>query len=210
MGLYENWPSANLHAINLDYYLKQVKRVSEDIAIINSWKDELTGRVDHVEEIVADLNENVQELNNLYNTFVDTVNARFDELSASVDKRIADLSKAIQKELDRKIKEIDDKLVAFSAEINDRLDGQDKKIAQLRKDFEKIITDIPSVIQMYNPFVGYLTPIQDIILKLISFHRENALTAGEYDALQLTATAYDTLQVTAYNYDFDGKTYVHN
>ena len=63
---------------------------------------------------------------------------------------------------------------------------------------------------MYNPFVGYFTPIQDIILKLISFHRKNALTAGEYDALQLTATAYDTLQVTAYNYDFDGKTYVHN
>ena len=210
MGLFVNWPSSNLHAINLDYYLKQVKRVSDDIAIINSWKDELTGRVDHVEEIVADLNKNVQELNNLYNTFVDTVNARFDELSASVDKRIADLSKAIQQELDRKIKEIDDKLVAFSAEINERLDGQDKKIAQLRKDFEKIITDIPSVIQMYNPFVGYFTPIQDIILKLISFHRKNALTAGEYDALQLTATAYDTLQVTAYKYDFDGKTYVHN
>ena len=207
MGLFENWPSANLHAINLDYYLKQVKRVSDDIAIINSWKDELTGRVDHVEEIVADLNNNVQELNNLYNTFVDTVNARFDELSTSVDKRIADLSKAIKQELDRKI---NDKLVAFIAEINVRLDGQDKKIAQLRKDFEKIITDIPSVIQMYNPFVGYLTPIQDIILKLISFHRENALTAGEYDALQLSATAYDTLQVTAYNYDFDGKTYVHN
>ena len=108
MGLFENWPSSNLHAINLDYYLKQVKRVSDDIAIINSWKDELTGRVEHVEEIVEDLNNNVQELNNLYNTFVDTVNARFDELSASVDKRISDLSIAIQQELDRKIKEIDD------------------------------------------------------------------------------------------------------
>ena len=99
MGLFENWPSANLHAINLDYYLKQVKRVSDDIAIINSWKDELTGRVDHVEEIVADLNNNVQELNNLYNTFVDTVNARFDELSASVDIRISDLYKNKKKKL---------------------------------------------------------------------------------------------------------------
>jgi hypothetical protein len=36
--------------------------------------------------------------------------------------------------------------------------------------------------------------------------RSNALTATEYDALDLTATAYDAYQLTARDYDLNGKT----
>ena len=37
------------------------------------------------------------------------------------------------------------------------------------------------------------------------FHTTTALTAGEYDALDLTAQAYDNYELTAYDYDFNGK-----
>ena len=44
---------------------------------------------------------------------------------------------------------------------------------------------------------------------LTSFHKENGLTATEYDAIIITAQAYDALMISAYNYDFQGKNLVH-
>jgi len=35
--------------------------------------------------------------------------------------------------------------------------------------------------------------------------RSNALSASEYDALDLTATAYDAYQISARDYDLNGK-----
>lgn len=38
--------------------------------------------------------------------------------------------------------------------------------------------------------------------------RNNAITASEFDNLELTATEYDALDITAYNFDVNGKTFL--
>lgn len=60
---------------------------------------------------------------------------------------------------------------------------------------------------MFNPFNGLNQFYQEVIYQIIdNFHKEQALTATEYDAMELTATIYDSLGRTAYLYDFFGTT----
>ena len=59
---------------------------------------------------------------------------------------------------------------------------------------------------MYDPTTGVLSPLQTVLDNLYGSTREDALTATEYDALDLTATAYDAYDLTAFDYDKYGKT----
>lgn len=59
---------------------------------------------------------------------------------------------------------------------------------------------------MFSPFTGEFVFYQDVIKKLITLHRNNALTASEYDNLNLTSNTYDAKKISGYNYDWNGKT----
>ena len=59
---------------------------------------------------------------------------------------------------------------------------------------------------MRDPFTGKLTAVKNVVYTLAEYHRLYALTATDYDALDLTADDYDALDLTAYNYDFYGVT----
>ena len=61
-------------------------------------------------------------------------------------------------------------------------------------------------IVVYDPTTGVLSPLQTVIDNLYGSTREDALTATEYDALELTATAYDAYNISAFDYDKYGKT----
>lgn len=58
---------------------------------------------------------------------------------------------------------------------------------------------------MYDPFTGAYVPLQDVITELADLHKENPITAGEYDALEITAQDYDDRMISAVNYDFNAK-----
>lgn len=59
---------------------------------------------------------------------------------------------------------------------------------------------------MINPITGEYEDVRNVVEDIVQyFHTENALTAAEYDALDLTASAYDAYDLTAYDYDFNGK-----
>lgn len=60
---------------------------------------------------------------------------------------------------------------------------------------------------MINPITGVYEDVRIVVNDIVSyFHTQDALTASEYDALDLTAAAYDAYNMTAYDYDFSGKT----
>lgn len=58
---------------------------------------------------------------------------------------------------------------------------------------------------MYDPFTGKYVFYQNVIYKLYNLHRNNPITAQEYDDLQLTAQVYDSKLISAFNYDNDAK-----
>lgn len=54
-----------------------------------------------------------------------------------------------------------------------------------------------------SPFDGTYISIERAINELAALHM-NALTATEYDALEMDADTYDALELTAYDYDWNG------
>ena len=61
-------------------------------------------------------------------------------------------------------------------------------------------------ITLFDPTTGIYSPLQIVVDNLYNSSRENALTASEYDGLELTATSYDGYALTASEYDQNGKT----
>lgn len=89
-----------------------------------------------------------------------------------------------------------------------QLDTTFNALSIILSDFESRINAIETdaTFYMYSPFTGEYVPLQDVITQLASFHLEEALTAAEYDALDMTAAYYDGKDLTAIQYDSSGKT----
>ena len=67
-----------------------------------------------------------------------------------------------------------------------------------------LLPDSPFI--MRDPFTGKMTAVKNVVYTLADLHRLYALTANDYDAVDLTAYDYDALDLTAYDYDFHGVT----
>ena len=96
------------------------------------------------------------------------------------------------------------------------IDNQDVHYDQLAQGYadtaladakDYIDSEVLDYTMMINPITGVYEDVRNVVNDIVSyFHTEDALTAGEYDALELTADDYDNYEITAYDYDFNGKT----
>lgn len=111
-----------------------------------------------------------------------------------------------------------DALNTFNVTIRTYINAQDEAfyLAQSNRTdaiAQDLITYIDNkvmtVLDMTDPIDGQTKTIMEVIDNMVeTFHRENALTAAEYDGYDLTANAYDSQLISAYAYDFDGKNQV--
>ena len=65
--------------------------------------------------------------------------------------------------------------------------------------------DIGNIV-IYDPTTGLESDIQTVIDNIYDQTRDEAITAGEFDALELTATEFDAKEITAFNFDRYSKT----
>ena len=96
------------------------------------------------------------------------------------------------------------------------IDNQDVHYDQLAQGYantaladakDYVDSEVLDYTMMINPITGVYEDVRNVVNDIVSyFHTNDALTAGEYDALDLTASAYDAYDITAYDYDFSGKT----
>lgn len=108
-----------------------------------------------------------------------------------------------------------DSIQTFNTTIRAYIDFQDEEYFQAQSRRTDAIADdlrdyidekVINVMNMVNPVTGVWQTIPEVIDYIVeTFHRENALTAAEYDGYELTANAYDSQLISAYAYDFDGK-----
>lgn len=121
--------------------------------------------------------------------------------------------------------EINQKIETFKVEVlqdvQAQMDVQYNKVLELLNQYQIVfrayvdsqitlvnerIDDIEvGAINIYNPITGTVDPIGVVIDDLYNQLRYNAITATEYDGLELTATTYDGYMITANNFDLNGK-----
>ena len=159
-----------------EFLLGILKKMNEIIAVTNTQQ-----------EFIDEFNVKYQQLLKDF----EQLRAEFDALEDKITASVQAQFDAFEVEVRNLITATQNYLIAYTDSAEARLQAQIEAIQ---------IGDI-SVI---DPTTGILSPIQTVINN-IAGSSADALTASEYDALNLTATAYDNYNITAYDYDFKGK-----
>ena len=191
MGLYENFPYTNFHDLNQDWILQQLKSVDDKIAQVNSALeklDEYTTAFNQLSEMYYRLEGDFEafkyDVNTQLSNGIQYLNNRFNEQVAYMNSLYA----------------------SFTVDNRNMITALQAEITSLDNLLQQVITNLEDSIILFNPLTGEENTLQQIIYYLASLHMGDALTATEYDALELTATAYDAYAITAYQYDSEGRT----
>lgn len=175
----EKYPYTDFNEFNLDFILREVKRLMEYFEGIQGF-----ATIDYVDEELQKLNDKLvlmigQKLDKAtYDTFVIEVSSSLNSMANAIELLEA----------------------ATAQNARDIVDTYNT----LKSYIDSQIYNITVV----NPLTGLLQPIQLVLNDMANLLRGDALTAAEYDAYELTASAYDALLLTAYDYDNYGKNYI--
>lgn len=191
MALFEHFPYTNFHDLNQDWILKEFKNLKSKIDEVNAALeklDEYTQAFNNLtalyNQLEADFISFKQEVNNDFAAGMNQLNTRFNELSIQLNGQYA----------------------SFTAGVNNIIAALTDKVNDLDTALQQVISDLENTIILFNPLTGEENTLQQIIYYLASLHMTDALTASEYDALDMSATYYDAKDLTAYQYDSSGKT----
>lgn len=158
----------------------------------------LLGILKKINEIIAQTNKNTE--------FIENYAGRIEEIEAEVS--------ALRDEMTQFEADVNNSIAVQFAEIKVELQSMvataltqanaytDSVAARLEDEIQEISV---GQISVFDPTTGLYSPLQTVIDNLYGASRENALTASEYDGLDLTATAYDAYELTAKDYDQNGK-----
>lgn len=161
-----------------EFLLGVLKKLNEMIATVNEHSDFIDNYAGQIEEMQKELAEFKQEW-----------------LQYQID-----LNANITAQINAFKREVYGELTAQLTQMRSYIDVQDQAL----RDY--IDTVALGQIYLYNPATGEQQDLQTVINSLFDVSREDALTATEYDALELTATYYDGQEISAYDYDVAGKT----
>lgn len=159
-----------------EFLLGILKKLNETITEVNE-----------VSQYITDFDTKYQELLTEFEELRSEFNGLEDEIIAEVSAKLTDFYNKVEGEINQAV----NYLKAYS-DANDQI--LNNKIEQI------ILGDI----EVIDPTTGELTPLQDVINNIAGVGRD-ALTATEYDVLELTAATYDGYTISAYDYDYHGK-----
>lgn len=176
-----------------DTIIPKINETSEAINQIETDFDELK---EEVEEAIQD----IPQLRADFEALV----ARFDETIAELQAQYEQFEQDVEDEINAKIAEVRASIMIVVDSYYETLNNKvNTEIARLDNKIETF--PIASTI-VFNSLQGRETTLQVYLDDLAGLNRNNAITANEYDGLDLTATNYDSRQITARDYDYDGKT----
>ena len=188
MGFINQFPYSDFHELNLDWLIKTTKSIEN--------------AVNYLEEEFAKIEVLTEEQINVM------INAAIATNNIDLYNRMTALKTQITQEYQTYCTNQINLLRTY-------LDNQDVYYDNLAKSYAdhavvlaNQYTDnkVLNYTMMINPITGQYEDVRDVVDDIVSyFHTENALTAGEYDALDMDADYYDNKQLTAYDYDFNGK-----
>lgn len=163
---------------DVEYLLGILKKLNSMIAQLNSNTEFIEKYSGKIEEIEAEITVLRKEMTDFEDEINADITARFNAIKLELDSAIATT------------------LIHANAYT-------DAVASNLQEQIQAIVV---GQITVFDPTTGFVSPLQTVIDNLYNSSRNEALTATEYDTLELTATAYDAYDLTAYEYDQSGKT----
>lgn len=155
--------------------------------------------------ILCRLNE-VIDLVNQHQEFIENYSGKIEEIEAKVNQLYTDFN-------DYKVQlnqEIEQRFITIQTQLTEQIASAtsymraytDARTQELQQQIDNIAI---GEITVYDPSTGTIVPLQTALDNLFDSSREGAITASEYDALNMDASVYDGLEITATEYDRNGK-----
>lgn len=158
----------------------------------------MLGVLKKLNEMVETINEHTDFINN-YAGQIEEMQQELAEFRAEWKQFKIDINASITEQINAFKAEVLGELAAQITTLKSYVDVQDEA---LRNYIDSVAL---GQINVYNPATGELQDLQTVINSLFDTGRTDAITADEYDGLQLTATDYDGRNISAYDYDTAGK-----
>lgn len=197
------------------YYRKVLPAVYDDSLSYYEQLCRIKRKLNEVIQNLNDLEENLpsyvkQAIDEALGGWEERMEAQFAEQNARIaaaEKKIDDSLDDMQAQLDAAIREMEQTINAqlnalyliLVNGINANRAYIDSQISLLKAEFPDL-----STVYVISPVDGQLVKIQDCVNDMYNVLRYGALTAAQYDALQLTAKEYDDKNLTAFTYDMYG------
>ena len=199
-------PYTNTHDLNLDWILKKLQNFETELHAIEDYNPriaELESAIVSIRTSLTNINNSLTALNQRCTKLEDSI----DDAKAAIQRLYQDVAEdiaSIQREVDS-IRVQYSTLVAY-INSQDRLvlDRANAYTIEKIKELLDYFTE-PELIFVVNPFTNQIQTIQQFIDDLAGYLRYGALTAEEYDDLQLTAEQYDEMHIKALEFDMFGK-----
>ena len=163
-----------------------------------TYAEYLLGVLKKLNEMAATVNEHSDFIDN-YSGQIEEMQAELAQFRADWTQFQIDINASIAQQINAFKSEVYGQLAAQLTQLRSYIDVQDEA---LRDYIDNVAL---GQIMVYNPATGEQQDLQTVINSLFDVSREDAITATEYDALELTATYYDGLDISAYDYDTAGK-----
>lgn len=218
----------------IDYFtiLSQLRgKINDTITLIDELESEVTSMSSEFESIKSRLTAVETKLD----TIEAELKAYIDEQLEGVEERLDDKLEAYKAQIDAEIVELIADLTRFKAEIESEITDFDTRLDQfndymvnrfqeltnyvnsteealrallqveiddLQNQIDNLVFELPDI---YNPVEGINTSIQQAVIDLYELAQSDAITAAEFDALEITAAEFDALQITARDFDLHAK-----
>ena len=159
--------------------------------------------------VLKKLNECIKQINS--NTeFIDKYSGKIEEIEAEMallHNEMIDFKNDVNVTINQRFAQIELELKAMIATALNQANAYTDLVAE---ELEREIQNISiGQITVYDPTTGTTQNLQTVIDNLYNASREDAITASEYDALEITATDYDGFDITAFQYDQKGKSILY-
>lgn len=163
---------------DVEFLLGVLKKLNEIIVATNKNSEFIDKYTGKIEEIEAEITALRSEMTTFEEQTTASINEQFNQIKLELQSMIA--TALIQAN-------------AYTDAIAEALRAEIREIS------------IGQII-VFDATIGTYNSLQNTLDNLYNVSRVDALTATEYDALELTATSYDAYQLTAQEYDRQGKT----
>lgn len=180
-----------------------VYKINELIDAMNSYAEDYKSYTD---EQIALLKKYVDsQINEVY-AYADKININLtnligitaDNLKADYISRINQLNDSLNARITQEVFTINNQITSEVITLNTRISLE---VQNLKDYIDSQLIDI----KVIDPTTGLISDLQTTLNNIVNLVKGDALTAEQYDALNLTAKTYDNKKLTAYQYDFNGK-----
>jgi hypothetical protein len=206
MGLFEQFPYANFHELNLDWILKKIKELDEKV---DSIEDRILKEANaYTDQQIAGLRRDFAELEADFAVFKSDINAQFAAYTAKQDKAFADYQKLVNAHIDLLEQEIRDARAELKTMLRQANAYTDASIAMLLLQLPDIITKNIKNAKVYNLLTGKYVTIQAMFDFLCLFHAPGALTCTGVFERNNTCTEIRQYEKTCNEFITDARNFI--